>query len=1241
MQILTQDRVRGLSATKSPLSSYGPGNMLDDSNRNSWVSGDVEDTLVVNCNSQVNGLFLGRYQADEIFLTYFGRELRSQITSTGAMTIGYELDVTAARKVAVSGGFEVTLVVDSTAKVNVNDVIEVTGIVSGGKDSSRNLAALNPAEDYPARTSPGDSSACGFQKVTKVQTGNTISELNSSTGQTDVSSVPDSENSITYKVITDPQKFELGILDTTPATIGGLWQANQSNVSCSQGETSGSGTGATFKIDTDSSGLPTFTFDDFGQGYKHGDTIRVEDPGTTGFAAEITVTFNTGSIVNGINNLHLVGGSQGAFAVSLVDSEKGIYEYTVTIADAGLFGSTNTSVSTSPNPFVVGQKFHLSGLNAAAPLGGGYLNGTHVVTASSSTDKTFKFRAYHSQLPSLIAGNVYISLSTSVFFDGGTLLHDVGAVSGTRLKFNNTDALRFKDSTTTHANINAIGDDGLLTYLDDQSNVITEGALRKGFVKATVKDQYKFSYLVPYFFSSTSNSGNAITDGSLQKYVTDTSDTLVTREGAGSQIHKARISVRTQTSLANFVTGDLVLVKSSFLPLPREAHPSEIQLDYSSVINRNAAGLFNEWMLEEVINEGSPVTVTALSYNATDNGKLVVKLSTLSHGFEVDDLVNLTIPTDLLFGSDFEITGFSGNGSTTVTTSNTLSNVYVGMTITGTGVPANTTVTELVSNTQCKLSNAVNGSFDATFSHPSSAKDDGDMAFNRVHRVIAVSNDRITMYAPNFGSNVDLKRKTEVDFLTTSGTNTQLAIYSSPTSGRFAQKVKGGKGRFVRPITGSTEVEQRIIEKVLWNGGSTTVTYTVNSTEYEVPAGTATAIFASPHGLVNNDKIILFGLAKHAQGQYLVNLESSYLVTYSSSNVCSFNIPQANQKTVTTQTAASGSKVMTLVTSADHGFAVGDTINLYNSSTTTYNGTYEIKSVTTSKSFTIELASAPGSNVSLTSQSALATAGVHLRNGSTYQTSGDNAGTLNSLNNIQAVRAVSVEDADSGFEKPIAVGNIVYIDGHEESSSFYNNGLTAKTPVISDATRSANYDSGNVFSIQSGFIGRNFSTQGQISKVVGDGTSKSNIELVSAVGKVGQPLEFTTLTHAILTGILRAGVSQNFPNPQQGLSNSFQDYSVRKELATGSYYFLNRESAKQFSGRIVGSPEEIDKFVDFGQNQLAEPFAVLVVSGTGTDIKKLRIRAAVYGYFTALPTANYQNKLATLKNANFTIKEVL
>ena len=61
MLIMTQDRISGLSASKTPLSSYGPGNTRDDSNRNSWVSSDGTDSLTINCFGQVNGLFLGRY----------------------------------------------------------------------------------------------------------------------------------------------------------------------------------------------------------------------------------------------------------------------------------------------------------------------------------------------------------------------------------------------------------------------------------------------------------------------------------------------------------------------------------------------------------------------------------------------------------------------------------------------------------------------------------------------------------------------------------------------------------------------------------------------------------------------------------------------------------------------------------------------------------------------------------------------------------------------------------------------------------------------------------------------------------------------------------------------------------------------------------------------------------------------------------------------------------------------------
>jgi hypothetical protein len=68
MLIMTQDRVSGLASEKPPLSTYGPGNTRDESNRNSWVSSDGDDKLTVNCFGQVNGLFLGRYQADAVKL---------------------------------------------------------------------------------------------------------------------------------------------------------------------------------------------------------------------------------------------------------------------------------------------------------------------------------------------------------------------------------------------------------------------------------------------------------------------------------------------------------------------------------------------------------------------------------------------------------------------------------------------------------------------------------------------------------------------------------------------------------------------------------------------------------------------------------------------------------------------------------------------------------------------------------------------------------------------------------------------------------------------------------------------------------------------------------------------------------------------------------------------------------------------------------------------------------------------
>ena len=102
-----------------------------------------------------------------------------------------------------------------------------------------------------------------------------------------------------------------------------------------------------------------------------------------------------------------------------------------------------------------------------------------------------------------------------------------------------------------------------------------------------------------------------------------------------------------------------------------------------------------------------------------------------------------------------------------------------------------------------------------------------------------------------------------------------------------------------------------------------------------------------------------------------------------------------------------------------------------------------------------------------------------------------------------------------------------------------------------------------------------------------------------------------------------------------------KDFSIRKELPTGAYYYLNRDSAKEFSGSLSDKPEAIDRLIDFGAEQLARPFPCLIISGNNSAMKKLRTRTALYGYFVNLPQATFSNRLNNLKDVTFSIREVL
>lgn len=81
------------------------------------------------------------------------------------------------------------------------------------------------------------------------------------------------------------------IVDYTPTGGGlsGAWQVSKTHPPFIATSTNGSGTGAKYKVRTDSSGNPTFTQKDGGSGYVKNNTLTFTDPGNTANTATITV----------------------------------------------------------------------------------------------------------------------------------------------------------------------------------------------------------------------------------------------------------------------------------------------------------------------------------------------------------------------------------------------------------------------------------------------------------------------------------------------------------------------------------------------------------------------------------------------------------------------------------------------------------------------------------------------------------------------------------------------------------------------------------------------------------------------------------------------------------------------------------------------------------------------------------------------------------------------------------------
>ena len=1185
MLIMTQDRISGLSASKTPLSSYGPGNTRDDSNRNSWVSSDGTDSLTINCFGQVNGLFLGRYQADELLLTFQGDEFFRNKTSSGSVSVGYsnnsntQITGTVGTPIDNPGGYfysggsliEITLTgSDTTDFVNVNDLIKITSSVSN-----------SPLE--------------GNYRVVQVQKNSSFTKLNID-GNSEVFQNQDGIGE-KIQVITSDQA----------STIAGI-----------SGETATISSGLSIPIVTIGN-IVGFVNDedDIALTYKVGFTIpnssllkTGDSPFTVGeFISLVDCKIETDVASTPIEceNLDYSGNSYKSYYVTAITE-----------------GNVGFEIFVKPNIFFS-------------------KNSVRVVTTSGSPSADF---------------------GSTFYYNGGGFQHKLGLglVAGSTTTqgvetFENIEVVQLSSPT-----ISSVSN-------FDVSQITLNDVAQTFLHKATVKDRAQFSIKLPFKVKagSSSLSDVAFSFGTgdsieIRKYVTDTGDASTTTEGPGTPIRRTNIATRTQNTIADFVTGKLNKVESNYIPLPREAFPTKILIEMNATINHNASNLFNQFLLEEVdiekptsasaskpTSENSDLSsstyydsIDTYLYNSNDDGELTLNINTVDTSIVAGDHIYLYWPNDIAAqNSTITKTTSAGSTSLMIKMADPIHELYEGMKIAGSSdkhiLSLDKSVNEITTNIAHGI-NTVGAS--VTFDHHASLGDDASAGWTGIHRVKSASaNGReIKIIVPN------------------SGTKGDLTINSSAgpksATGAYIVKVKNGKGRFVRPITsGITSADA-----FFFNSGTTDVEYSFGSPSqtYVIKPGTAQLLFSEPHSLVNNDKIILYDLSSSTGGANLRGLDSSYLVTYTTSNMVSIDIKQSSSVVVSAlraQVNTGSDNDLLVITSTDHGFSVGNKVTLNNlpNSPTNYSGFYTVKTTPTAKSFTVDVGADVATSYNPIGQTlggtAKATTGVHYLQ-ATGQTLYTDSTTPGNITGVLCSRSISISDAISAFENPVEVGNLIYRDGLQSSSGQYDSvnisgAVFSKTPNIDDSASTTPYRPDSDTAIQNTFTGTANSVVSQINLIRGDATSQFDVQLEKPFGLLNKPVVFTKLLQGLRLAILRAGISRELPNPQVGVTNNFKDYSVRKELPTGAYYYLNRDSAKEFSGRILSDPDNVDLLTDFGAEQLARPFPCLIISGNQGNMKKLRTRTALYGYFTSLPQATFSTKLNNLKEASFSIREVL
>ena len=161
-------------------------------------------------------------------------------------------------------------------------------------------------------------------------------------------------------------------------------------------------------------------------------------------------------------------------------------------------------------------------------------------------------------------------------------------------------------------------------------------------------------------------------------------------------------------------------------------------------------------------------------------------------------------------------------------------------------------------------------------------------------------------------------------------------------------------------------------------------------------------------------------------------------------------------------------------------------------------------------------------------------------------------------------------------------------------------------------------------------------TDYQVTKIIGDGTGTTDVELSSAASDA----TVSAIKHPIKLGIARAGSVLDIENPQLGLSRTFTDYSVRRPLLNGGYSETQRNVCKGFDVSAMLSDTNAQSFEGFYRAFRSKPFPAIIAEGFDSGRNENTQMAGFY-YLRSAPSMSYATHSGTYTQTDFQLYEVI